>query len=173
LTGYFGAPHAGPMTHRLRDAAASYGLLAATWLVLSGHYDPLLLSFGALSCAFVVALVLRMDIVDQESHPYHLGLRPLVYIPWLLWQVVLSNLDVAKRILDPNLPIEPTVVRVMASQKSTLGQVFYANSITLTPGTVSLEVKHGTILVHCLSRGGAQDLKAGEMDRRVTKLEGL
>jgi multicomponent Na+:H+ antiporter subunit E len=86
---------------------------------------------------------------------------------------VLANLDVARRILTPALPIAPTVIKVKASQKSELGQVIYANSITLTPGTVSLMVEEDGIIVHALSLEAAAELAAGDMDRRVTGMEGM
>ncbi len=146
--------------------------LFATWLLLSGHYVALLLSLGGASCLAVVAIVLRMDVVDHEGQPLHLGWRLLTYLPWLLWQIVLANLDVARRIVNPRLPISPTLVKIKASQASELGQVIYANSITLTPGTVSMELENAEITVHAISRDGAADLEGGEMDRRVSRLEG-
>ncbi len=85
-----------------------------------------------------------------------------------MWQIVIANIDVARRVLSPSLPISPTLIRVKASQSTDLGQAIYANSITLTPGTISIDVEDGEILVHALTREGAQSLLDGEMDRRVT-----
>jgi multicomponent Na+:H+ antiporter subunit E len=90
----------------------------------------------------------------------------------LLLAIFRSNIDVALRILNPRLPISPTLIRTRASQKHALGKVIYANSITLTPGTVSVEVEDDLILVHALSRKSAGELQEGEMDRRVTAIEG-
>ena len=154
--------------------AISLGLvLFATWLLLSGYFVPLILGFGVLSCVLVVLIARRMDLIDHEGHPIHLGIRGFTYWFWLAWEIVKANLDVAKRIVDPQLPISPTLVRVKTSQKSELGQVIYANSITLTPGTVSLRIGFDEILVHAISREGAAELASGEMDRRATRLEGL
>ena len=154
--------------------AISLGVvLAVVWLLLSGHYaDPLILSLGLASCAVVVAITRRMDLVDHEGHPIHLTRRAVGYWAWLAWEVVKANIDVAKRVLAPGLPISPTLVRLSASQKSDLGLVIYANSITLTPGTVSVDVEPGEILVHALSSAAASDLEGGEMDRRVSLVEG-
>lgn len=149
-----------------------FGWLLLAWLLWSGHLEALLVGFGLLSCASVLWLVHRMDVVDHESEPYHLGLRPAVYVPWLLWEIAKANLHVARVILTPSLPIRPRLIRVRASQQSDLGRVIYANSITLTPGTVSLDVREGTILVHALTEQSAQNLETGEMDRRVAFLEG-
>jgi multicomponent Na+:H+ antiporter subunit E len=147
-------------------------VLFALWLLLSGHYVPLLIGLGALSVLLVVTIALRMDVVDREGHPIHLSPKALLYWPWLAWEIVKSNVDVARRILSPTLPISPTVIRLKASQKSELGKVIYANSITLTPGTVSIDIDGDKIEVHALTREAAQALRTGDMDRRVTRFEG-
>lgn len=154
--------------------AFSLGLvLFGVWLLWSGHFkNPLLLGLGVVSCVLVVAIALRMDTVDLEGHPMHLAGRAALYWPWLLWAITRANIDVALRILRPGLPISPTMVEVRTSQKSALGQVIYANSITLTPGTVSVDLTGDVITVHALSRESAEELMGGEMDRRVTVVEG-
>ncbi len=147
----------------------SLGLaLFGVWLLLSGFFEPLLLGLGVLSCVIVVSIAHRMDMIDHEGQPIHLGWRILIYWVWLAVEIVKASLDVARRILDPKLPIHPLLVRVKASQTSELGQVIYANSITLTPGTVSMQVGGGEILVHAIAKEMAEDLEGGEMDRRVT-----
>ena len=153
--------------------AISLGVvLGAVWLLLSGHYDPLILGLGLASCVVVVAITRRMDLVDHEGHPIHLTRRAIGYWPWLAWEIVKANVDVAKLVLAPSMPISPTLVRLSASQKSDLGLVIYANSITLTPGTVSVDVEPGEILVHALSADAARELEGGEMDRRASQVEG-
>lgn len=156
------------MVHSISLGTVLFGV----WLLLSGHYEPLILAYGIGSCALVVVISTRMDLVDHEGHPIHLTWNALVYLPWLMWQIVLANIDVARRVLSPSLPVSPTMIRVKASQKSDLGQVIYANSITLTPGTISMDVEGGEILVHALTREAAQSLLDGEMDRRVTIMAG-
>ena len=147
------------------------GVLFGLWLLLSGHFEPLLLGFGIASCLLVVAIAHRMDVVDHEGHPIHIGHRALLYWPWLLLEIAKSNVEVARLILHPKMPISPVLVQVPAGQKTDLGQVIYANSITLTPGTVSVELEEGNILVHALTAAGATALEAGEMERRVAALE--
>ena len=156
------------MAHAISLAIVLYGL----WLLLSGLYSPLLLGFGAFSVSIVIVIALRMDIADREGHPIHLTPKALLYWPWLGWEIVKANVDVARCILDPRLPISPTLVRLNASQKSELGIVIYANSITLTPGTVSMDIERGRIEVHALTRATAKSLQRGDMDRRVTEMEG-
>lgn len=142
------------------------------WLVLSGQYTPLLLVIGAVSSFLVVLLGSRMAVIDREGHPIDLVLRAVWFWPWLLWQIVKSGLDVSRIILSPSLPISPTLINVRASQKSAVGLVTYANSITLTPGTVSVEVEDDEITVHAITHAGAQDLAEGGMDRVVSRFEG-
>ncbi len=146
--------------------------LAIIWLLLSGHYTPLLLGLGAASCLLVWYISERMDLVDHEEHPLHLHpIRLMLYWGWLGGEVVKSNIDVARRIIDPNLPIQPKLLKVRTSQRTELGQVIYANSITLTPGTVSIDLEGYEIEVHALAAEPAEALLEGEMDRRVSAVE--
>ena len=129
------------------------------------------MGLGLASCIAVLLLTLRFELADPESEPYQLGHRPLLYLPWLLWEIARANLQVARVILSPSLPISPTLVRLKASQQSELCQAIFANSITLTPGTVTIELKDGSLLVHALSEDAAVDLLQGEMDARVMRVE--
>jgi multicomponent Na+:H+ antiporter subunit E len=147
-------------------------VLAAVWLAWSGHTESLILIFGALSCLMVLGIARRMRIVDREGAPIEPMLRSALYLPWLMWEVVKANLDVVRRILSPRLPIEPNLIRLRAGQRTDLGRVIYANSITLTPGTVSIELHGEEIVVHALTREAARGVESGEMDRRVRRLEG-
>jgi multicomponent Na+:H+ antiporter subunit E len=137
----------------------------------SGHYTPLLLLFGVLSCGAVVTIARRMGIVDQEGVPVELPLRALLYLPWLLWEIVKSNVDIARRILTPSLPVNPRLIKIKAGQRTDIGRVIYANSITLTPGTVTVGVEGDELTIHALTKEAADALETGEMNRRVTRLE--
>lgn len=135
------------------------------WLVLSGHFDPLLLTLGAVSATFVTFLALRMEVVDHESYPFNMTTRLVRFWTWLLKEIVLANVDVVKRVFTGR--ISPQMLKVQPPQKTDLGLAIYANSITLTPGTVSIEVQPGSIEAHALSKEGAEELAAGDMARRV------
>lgn len=130
-----------------------------------------MLIFGLLSVLAVLGIARRMDRFSQTERDELLGLRTLAYLPWLLWQVLKANLQVSRIILNPRLPIGPRLIRVRASQKTTTARVIYANSITLTPGTISLDLRDDTILVHALTQESAAGVETGEMDRRVSRLE--
>ena len=146
--------------------------LTSLWLLLSGHYTPLILSLGALSILLVVLISRRMSLVDSESMPIQLEWRAFLYWFWLYGQILQSNWDVLKRLCQRKMDVSPTLFTVKAGQRSDLGRVIYANSITLTPGTVTLKARGEDFLVHALSQAGADALTAGEMDRRVIAIEG-
>lgn len=157
-----------------RRVAQAVGLilcLAGIWLLLSGHFEPLLLLLGLVSLVISASIARRMDVIDHEGVPLHLSVWTPWYWLWLAREIVTSNVDVAKRVIDPRLPIRPRLFETRASQQTDLGQVIYANSITLTPGTVSVDLDPGIIQVHALTEESAAGVEAGEMDRRVAALE--
>ena len=144
------------------------------WLALSGHYEWWLVAFGAVLSVLVVAFCRGKGITDSEGFPVGLVPRGLLgYWPWLLWQIVLSGLRVTRLILSPALPISPTLVKVDAKQNTAVGLVTYANSITLTPGTISIEAseKGSCIWVHAIEREGAEGFADDEMNRKVAWFE--
>jgi len=158
------------------DTGILFFSLSATlfsfWLALSGQYNTTFFIIGIICAILVSVLGVRMAVVDEEGHPIHLAIRALTYWPWLFWEIAKSAVNVTSIILSPKLPISPTMVKIKASQKTGLGVSIFANSITLTPGTISVDVVGGEILVHALSKSGADDLQEGTMNRRVTKFEG-
>jgi len=147
----------------------SYSLaLFVFWLLLSGHFEPLLLGMGLASVALTVFLAKRMNIVDIESFPIHLFSRFPAFIVYLFREIVNANFDVIKRIMTFNkTSISPQWFEVPLPQKTDLGRVIYANSITLTPGTVSVELTKDKIIVHALTKEAADDLSTGIMAKRV------
>lgn len=148
--------------------------LSGFYGLLSGQFhNTFLMVVGALCIALVVLIGARMGLVDEESYPMGgTWARAILYGPYLLWQVILSNWDVLKRVLSPTLPIAPRMVEIPYSTRSAFGTVTYANSITLTPGTVTVEVHDGTMLIHALTAEAADGLQDGSMEAHVKKLEG-
>jgi multicomponent Na+:H+ antiporter subunit E len=147
------------------------GLLLGFWLLLSGHYTPLLLGLGVASTVLVVYIAMRMDVVDHEGVPLHLGGRFWVYFPWLMKEILVSNINVARIILDPKLPIDPAHGPFRVSQTTDLGRVIHAQSITLTPGTVTTSVNGQDFEIHALVTADIHGQAETEMDRRCTWLE--
>ena len=139
------------------------------WLLLSGHYDSLLLSLGLLSCALCLYVTWKANFIDNEGLPLHLLVRLPVYTIWLFKEIIKANIDTAKIIIlnNPN----PQNFRVKSTQKTEAGRVMYANSITLTPGTVTTQLDEDILEVHALTAEMAEDVKNGQMDKMVTWLE--
>lgn len=153
-------------------STTAIGLFVAAWLLWSGHYTPLLLILGALSVALVVLIARRTGFFRPDVYSLHLGPRLPAFWLWLLKEIVVSNLNVARIVLRRELSIEPTWVTIDASDLPPAVQATLANAITLTPGTVSVDVDRGRIEVHCLTREIADDLRGGEMLRRAAALAG-
>lgn len=147
-------------------------LLVVLWLGNSGHYSGLLLTLGLLSVIFVIFVVHRMDVLDHESQPLQVMGRKLPgYYFWLMAKIVRSNIDVVILIWRGPTAISPSVATLPVSQSSDIGRVIYANSITLTPGTVTMDLSDDTVLVHALTLDAVKELEGGEMSRRVSAVE--
>ena len=148
------------------------GFLFAFWIALSGHYTPVLVAAGGASALICVLAAIGMRTADSEGHPIELFRGAVTYYPWLVREIAKSAWGVTRIILHPRLPISPTMTVVRASQRSSAALATYANSITLTPGTITVGVRGKDLTVHALVRDGALDLEGGEMDRRVSRFEG-
>jgi len=149
-----------------------YGLLLGVWLLLSGFFTPFFLGLAVICCALVVIIVARMDRVDGE--PLSLSIKSSVigYFPWLAWQILRANIDVMRLVLQRDMKIDPQLEWVPAGQKSELGVAIYANSITLTPGTITTGVEGDQLEIHALTWRDVDGREEDEMDRRVTVVEG-
>lgn len=147
-----------------------WSALAVTWLLLSGYYTPLLLGLGLASTFVVAWLALRMGLVPQLDLLRVLPRSP-GYALYLVIQIIVASLDVIRRVVDPRLPISPTIVSVRTGQRTDAFRVLLANSFTLTPGTVSVELAGDRVRVHALTREGAGALAGGDMDRRVAAVD--
>jgi multicomponent Na+:H+ antiporter subunit E len=142
-------------------------LLFGLWVLLSGHFDPLLLSLGVASVLLTLFLALRMDVVDHESHPIHISGKLLRFQAFLIREILMANLDVLRHILRNGRAISPQMLELPVPHRTDLGRVIYANSITLTPGTVTVSLDRDQVLVHALSKEGADDLRSGRLARAV------
>ena len=150
------------------SAMAYIGLMILLWLTLSGHYTPLLLWFGVISCSFVVFLTWSTNFFDGEIKPEQLFLKVPLYWVWLSGEILKSNIATAKAIWTNEF--DPEIFSVKATQKNENGLANYANSITLTPGTVTVSIKDNTFLVHALTAEMGDDVRSGIMDSKITKL---
>lgn len=122
----------------------------ATWLTLSGYFTTILLSFGVVSIILVLWICIRMRIIDGETVPYFTMPQTISYFSWLFVEIVKANVAVVRAVISPNMEVSPTLVKIPTPQKTDVGRVMFANSITLTPGTVSVDLQPDYILVHAL-----------------------
>jgi len=146
--------------------------MVALWLMLSGIYKPMLIGFGIVSVALVMVIVRRMDQVDGDH--VRISIKPIqffFYVLWLFIEIAKSNWRVTKIALARTMPIRQNLFEVPYSQTSDLGQVIFANSITLTPGTLTIETETGDFLIHALSYDPTDMDALADMDRRVTGIE--
>ena len=150
-----------------------FAVLFAAWLLMSGHYTPLLITLGVVSCASAALLADRIGGTDEEGLPLHVMARLPAYLAWLVKEIIMSNIATGRLILFGRA--RPVLFSTPATQATEAGIVTYANSITLTPGTTTIEVETGTggkeFLVHAVDPSFAEDVESGDMDRRVTSLE--
>lgn len=134
----------------MRTFACTATLLFVLWVLLTGSLDPQELVVGA-AAALLVSGLTRGFVGSLTSCS-----RPLLrrvafaaaYVPYLLWQILLANIDVARRVASPRLPISPGIVRVRTRLTSPLGRLFLTSSITLTPGTLTVETDGGDLFIH-------------------------
>jgi len=146
--------------------------LYAFWLLLSGTYTPFLLTVGAACTIVIFLLAQRMDLIDKDEVPVSIAWTVLIrYYPWLAKEIFIAAIRVCRVILSPSLPISPQLVEFSPSQRSNIGLITHANSITLTPGTITVEVEMGRLLIHALTMEGASGLDESEMDQRCSELE--
>ena len=145
-------------------------ILFSLWLLMSGHYNVLIVSLGIISCAFCVYVAKRGKLIDYEGLPIFFMPRLLNYLIWLFKEILKSNLSTAKVII--NGKVEPETFTVKTSQVTDVAKVTYANSITLTPGTVTTKIQKGVFEVHALNSDFGNDVRTNEMDKKVTWLEG-
>lgn len=144
-------------------------ILMVTWLILSGYFKTLLLSLGLFS------VILSLWLANRTGYFIHaLSLRVMLRLPALWWwvflEVVKSSIEVSKIILSPSLPIQPELVEFKTAEEADSGKVILANSITLSPGTVTIDMHKGSLLVHCLTKSSADSLRTREVEERTAKL---
>ena len=148
----------------------SLSLFGILWLIFSGVYEPLTLSFGVVSVLIVTAInsLLKMS-ADSESHFSYKNFFCFL-LPWILKEIVVSGIKTSGAILGFR-KFKSNAKKIKVSQRTPLGTVIYGNSITLTPGTLTIEVDQGNLFVHALCDSSLNELEVGEMDKRVSDLE--
>lgn len=165
------------LRERLRGSAVIFAGSLGFWLIFSGKLDAPHLGLGVVSAALVAFLTrdlprigTRFDARGRQVPVFTFSVhwpRFALYLGWLLGQVIVANVQIALLILHPRLPISPTVVRFPTRLPGELARATFGNSITLTPGTITLDVDGGDFVVHALTRAAAEQVLARTMERRV------
>jgi multicomponent Na+:H+ antiporter subunit E len=145
--------------------------LFLVWLLWGGLYKTPVLQLGIASCVLVVWLTLRMNVPGGDSPRVGLLWRMPLYWIWLLGQMVVSNVQVLRLVLGPRAALSPRVVEVQAQAASKFARTLLGNSITLTPGTLTIHIDGNMITAHCLTDASARGLEAGAMARRVARVD--
>lgn len=146
-------------------------VFAVTWLLWSGMMKPLLLGLGVVSVLLVLGLAVRIGFFEPSISTLNMLGRLPRYWAFLLPDIVKANLDVTRIVLSRRLPVSPCIITIDASRLPPSSQAVMANAITLTPGTLTLDVDAGQIEVHCLTRELARDLNAPELIERASRLK--
>ncbi len=146
--------------------------LFALWLLMSGVYEPLTIGFGAISSIIAIYVGKRMNAIDRHPLEIHINFAKMAtYFGWLMVEIAKSNWEVTKLIVAPKMRLRQNMFEVPYVQKSDLGQTIFANSITLTPGTITVEVEPGHFLVHALAYSEDDHEALADMGRRVAAVE--
>jgi multicomponent Na+:H+ antiporter subunit E len=164
-----------PWQTRLIASGVEFILLFAFWILISGHYQLKYLIIGMGACALVTYLT--KDLVYKPGHGkatasglgYTLScaFRLIAYVPWLVWAIIKCNIQMAMIILNPSMPIDPGFIKFKTRLTKKISQVTLANSITLTPGTITVDLIDDTYIVHYIVPGSASDLESGLMQNKA------
>ncbi|WP_028468995.1 Na+/H+ antiporter subunit E [Neptunomonas japonica] len=147
-------------------------VLSIFWLLLSGFIEPLLLSFGVISVVIVLFILKRMDRAENEPGQIGTSIRLIRYTPWLIGQVFSSAIHVTKLIWGSPDKVSPAIAKINVKDVPASSRVLYANSITLTPGTLSVDLDENEVTVHALHRSSIEELQEGQMEKKITGIWG-
>lgn len=150
---------------KIKNIPVAFLLLLATWFLLNGKYDLVTIGIGVVVSLFIALIFCsRCEIFSEMNFSPKGIMYFFAYIFVFLVELVKSNIDIAKQVLTPSLPINPGIVEVETKLKSKIGRMILANSITLTPGTLTIKVEENTFFIHCVNvehtdiEGATQDI---------------
>ena len=156
---------------RFQNFVGTTVILFAFWMLLSGKFDAFHLTLGAICCALVAYLFHDLLFANVRVGDMRVvAARFIAYIPWLIQQILLANIHVVSLVVRRRMPIDPRVVTFKTKLETDISCVTLANSITLTPGTITMDIKDGVFYVHAVSQKVADELNAGDMEDRVAHI---
>ncbi len=161
--------------HRVVPFLITFVVMMAMWVVFSGKFDAFHLSLGVISSLLVAYFTSDQLITDTSlgQVPVLWG-RFFLYFPWLLWQIFLANIHLLKLVFHPQMMdrINPQMIQFKSNLKNEMALVTFANSITLTPGTITVSLSmYGDYSVHAIDNASAEPLP-GDMEKQVAKIFG-
>jgi len=141
------------------------------WFMLSGHFSVIIVT-SAVIYALIAAYFTHDYFIEKISFA---GIKRIfkfiAYLPWLFWEIIMANLQVAYIVLSPKMPISPELVETETDLKTDYGKTALGNSITLTPGTVTIEIENSKILVHAITKEHAQDIRNKDIEKKILRIE--
>ena len=156
---------------KFQNFIAAFILLFGFWILLSGKFDLFHLTLGFICSMIIAFLSYNLLFANVRVGEIRLiAIRFLRYIPWLFYQIITSNFHVAKLVLSPKMPIDPKIIKFKTKLESDISWITLANSITLTPGTITIDIMDGEFFVHAISKKVADDLNEGEMEDRIAHI---
>ena len=145
--------------------------LMLLWISLSGYLNALQLGLGLVSSVAVIWLTIRLKLLTFDGVRLALLPKYPLYLLWLIREIIWSNLLVARIVLSPRMPLNRQIILTKPKQRSDMATTIYANSITLTPGTVTVDITEDGLSVHSLAKVFADSVLANEMNNRIAGLE--
>lgn len=156
---------------RFQNFVGTSVILFLFWMLFSGKFDAFHLSLGVICCTLVAYLSHDLLFANARAGDMRVvSARFIAYIPWLIYQIVLANLHVAGLVLRRKMPINPHVMKFKTKLETDISAVTLANSITLTPGTITMDIQDGVFYIHAIDQQVADDLNTGEMEDRVAHI---
>jgi multicomponent Na+:H+ antiporter subunit E len=152
----------------IRNFTITFFVLFAFWILLSARFDVFHLTLGIICSILVAYLSHDLLFFNVRLGDFRIRARRFLQAgPWFLNQIFSANLHVAYLALSPKMPIDPQIVRFRTKLESDISWVALANSITLTPGTITVDIREGEFFVHALDKKVAYDLNTGEMEDKI------
>lgn len=143
--------------------------LAGFWFLLSGQGSPLFIGLAVVSVGLVLTLTARLSILDRDASPYHRSFHLAGYIGWLIVEIVKAHAAFIAVMFRPKHTIDPVLLTVRTTARTDLAKALFASSVTLTPGTLTLDTGGDKVRVHALTREQSQLSCLADMDRRAVR----
>jgi len=141
------------------------------WFMLSGHFTVIIVTSAVMYSLIAAYFTYNYFLEEISITGIKRIFKFIAYLPWLFWEIIMANLQVAYIVLSPKMPISPELVETETNLKTDYGKTALGNSITLTPGTVTIEIEDSKILVHAITKEHAQDIRNKDIEKKILRIE--